>query len=251
MKRPSRRALLACLALPAIARAQPGVLRIGIADEETGMGFRKADGSFDGMAVAMGEFFAQGLGLRLELRELVAGARIDALADGEVDLLTSVPPLHMQAVRRVMFARPFAVADWVVVLPQGSPIEAVADLDRRRVGLLRGGEALFARRLLGKAQAEIEEFDGWRPVLAAFDAGRVQAAVLALHAAERMPPLRRSLRIAFPLGRGLLAPAVRHGEHRLLHQLDSLVALGFREGIIPSLHRHFLGTPPPRAEARR
>lgn len=250
--RPSRRAFAcALLAAPFSLRAQPGELRIGLAFDDTAMAFRRADGTPDGLAVAFGQFLAQGMGLRPVLRELAFGGRIDALAAGEVDVLTGVPPMNMDALRRVMFGRPFATAEWVMVLPSTSRIVALAELRDHPVGVLLGGEALFLQRQLAGTRPAFETFPRWQDMGEALLAGRLAAAALASHVAERLLALRPQLRRGFPLGAGLYAPAVAYGEHRLLHRLDSLVALGFHEGIIPTLHRHFLGTAAPSSEAWR
>jgi polar amino acid transport system substrate-binding protein len=113
---------------------------------------KAANGELRGVGVEMARRLAEKIGVALELREYPnPPGVVQALADGEID----VAGLGLDPARaaQVDFTPPYMKADFSFVVPQGSAVQKIADVDRTgtRIAIV-GGHAMDAALTIKNAE---------------------------------------------------------------------------------------------------
>lgn len=172
-----------------------------------------ASGELCGVGIEIGRAFAQGLGVVLAPSEHPSPpAVVAALASDAADIaLLGIDPARAEAVD---FSPPLLAADFTYLVPEGSPVHAVADADRRGMRIAVVRHHAMDTVLRGQLQAASPVYADTPD--AAFNLLRAgQADVLAgirpglLTYADAMPGARV---LAGGYGRNVIALAVRRGE---------------------------------------
>jgi polar amino acid transport system substrate-binding protein len=237
---------------PCFAQADGSLLRISRAGQlriAIGASMAVAEAAGEGRLVdplneAVAELIAAQFGLRARiLRDDRMGGAIEALTASQADLVLA-PPVSRQTSRVLMFARPHAMLDIVVVARTAEPVRRLAQLRTRQVGLLRGyAEAMASRGEDPLAGADVVPFGHILALETALASGAIAAAVTARHQARlitrRNPGFAEYLTVAtLPFG-----TALRYGDHDLRGAVDLALAEGLRSGAIRALFEQHLGLP--------
>jgi ABC-type amino acid transport substrate-binding protein len=233
----------------AVARLLPaGRLRAGVSFDGSALAFEALDGRPDGLAVAVAELLAHGLGVSLELVPTQGnGGQVQELLDGRFDLLVTGPAVNVVTARAVMFTDPFAAAELMLVAPRHEPVASLADVAGLRVVALGGPMlALLQDRPLRGLGAVL-------PVAGPTEAARCirrdscDAALLPDFVARQVLALDAELEPKLLFGPYWLAGCLPYGQHDLLRAINTVLYLADGEGILARLHQGFLNRPlPPR-----
>jgi polar amino acid transport system substrate-binding protein len=100
---------------------------------------KRPNGELHGVGVEIARLLAARIGVALELREYPSPPGVvQALAAGEIDVATL--GLDPARATQVDFTPPYMKADFSFVLPQGSSVQKIADVDRTdtRIAIVRG-----------------------------------------------------------------------------------------------------------------
>jgi polar amino acid transport system substrate-binding protein len=192
-----------------------------------------ASGELWGVGIEIARAFAQGLGVALSPREHPSPpAVVAALVSDAADIaLLGIDPARAEAVD---FSPPLFAADFTFLVPEGSPVQAVADGDRRgtRIAVVRhhAMDTVLHGQLKAAAAVYADTPD------AAFDLLRAgQAEVLAgirpglLTYADALPGARV---LAGRYGRNVIALAVRRGELPWLETVSEFAARARLDGTV-------------------
>jgi polar amino acid transport system substrate-binding protein len=135
--------------------APTGKLRVGIAVAPTvgaGNVARDADGSYRGIAVDLGNELAQKLGVPVEFVPYPnSGALTDAVASGAWDL--AFLPVDAQRKTKVDFGSAHIVLQSTYLVGPGSPIKALADVDKAGVRVMGVENTATARAAAASLKA--------------------------------------------------------------------------------------------------
>lgn len=265
MAEPRRRALLAALAAtPAIlaraARAQPSPapirvpvlerLRAGIDLEGTVTahdgGTTGPGGSPGGLAVEVGEFIADGLGVTLDLVRTTATTAVADLRAGRFDLLLNAPPLTIEAAREMLYADPYAALDLVAIAPRPLPLPSMAALRGRRVAAQAGHALHLLPSRVPVDRMEVIALPDLPALAAALADRRAEAAIVTSPIASAMVAMHPALEVKLTLGTVWVAPACRFGDHDLLHAVNTMLYIARQEGTLQALHQAAYDRPLPR-----
>ncbi|MBY6677077.1 glutamate ABC transporter substrate-binding protein [Rhodococcus sp. BP-332] len=111
---------------------------------------------------------------RLEYRILASAERIDALAEGEVDIVVKTMTITCARRERVTFSTVYYQADQRVLAVKGSGITGVGDLGGRRVCAAAGTTSLLRIQRL-QPSAQIVSVPSWADCLVVLQQGGVDA----------------------------------------------------------------------------
>lgn len=250
---------LATLARPRPARADGsfaavrarGQLRLGLHIDDTPMAFADRDGRLDGLAVALGEALATGMGVRPDIYPTFHGEQVSDLLDGRFDLLLTAPPLSVEAARVMMFSHPYAAMEWHLLAPRDTVLGGLEGLEGMRLAQITGWSAVFANRLLGRGAERARLYADWQAIAAALTGGHVDAAAVPASMASRLIAEVAGLERKLRLGQAWMTTSMSFGHHDLLAVVNAQLMLLHQRGALAILHRHFLGTALPRPMVNR
>ena len=111
-----------------------GEIRIGVKFDVPPFGFNNPQtGEVEGFDVDLGTYIADRLGVEPVFREATSDNRIPLLVDGTIDLILSTMTITEERDLEVDFSEPYYIANGDVLVPEGSDIETLEDLDGQRV----------------------------------------------------------------------------------------------------------------------
>ena len=90
-------------------------------------------GEVEGFDVDLAQYIADKLGVELTTREATSDNRIPLLVDGRIDLILSTMTITEERDLEIDFSEPYYVANGDVLVPEGSEIQALDDLNGQRV----------------------------------------------------------------------------------------------------------------------
>ena len=222
-----------------------GVLRVGI--DPTFPPFATADGAnAQGLDIDLARALAEELGLEPRFTYFGYDGLYDALATGQVDVLISALVVAPERTADVAYSDAYFDAGQVLVVPQGSAVTGMADLDGQTVAVELGAlghvEAqAWQRRLPGLTVATYGSVD---EALAAAIAGAADAALvdgvggrlyLRDHADSGL------IRLNPPVTSEPYAIAVRIGDRTLHSRLNEALGELERSGQLDSIVTQWLG----------
>ena len=201
--------------------APAGALRIGVFLGNPSSLLRDADGRERGVTVDLGRELAARLSVPARLLEFPRlAAVLDALEAGEIDFtITHATPARAA---RADFTPPLLEIELGYLLPPGSPIATIADVDREgvRVGVSQGStsQGVLARRFARARVVPTPSLDAAHALLAGGQVDAFATSKAILHElADQLPGARilpgrwglEQLAIAIPRGRDAAMPALR------------------------------------------
>src|ERR687890_622267 len=89
-------------------------------------------GEVEGFDVDLAQFLADKLGVELKTREATSDNRIPLLVDGTIDLILSTMTITEERDQEIDFSEPYYVANGDVLVPEGSDIQTLEDLNGSR-----------------------------------------------------------------------------------------------------------------------
>ncbi len=111
-----------------------GELVIGVKYDVPPFGLNNPEsGEVEGFDVDLGTYIADKLGVDVKTREATSDNRIPLLVDGTIDLILSTMTITEERDLEVDFSEPYYVANGDVLVPEGSDIKSLDDLNGKRV----------------------------------------------------------------------------------------------------------------------
>lgn len=109
-----------------------GVLRVAVSPNSPAA-VDGAPGAYDSFAGDFGDFLGEVLGVEVQTVEVPAGQLQTGIETEDIDIAFPVEPITEQAVRTQTFSDPILVSHQRLLVPDGSTVTSVADLERQRV----------------------------------------------------------------------------------------------------------------------
>ncbi|NUW40292.1 glutamate ABC transporter substrate-binding protein [Nonomuraea rhodomycinica] len=149
---------------------------IGVRPDLPSVGFRRADGTFEGFDVDVARYIARKLGKDVRFVPVLAAEREKAITSGRADLVLATYTISMDRKQKVLFAGPYHISyqDILVRRDEGG-IRNVRDLKGRRICEVKGSNA--AQRVVEerKVAAQVVPFPDYAACLAALKQDQVDA----------------------------------------------------------------------------
>jgi glutamate transport system substrate-binding protein len=111
-----------------------GEIRIGVKYDVPPFGLNNPQtGEVEGFDVDLGTYIAERLGVEPVFREATSDNRIPLLVDGTIDLILSTMTITEERDLEIDFSEPYYIANGDVLVPEGSDIRTLDDLNGNRV----------------------------------------------------------------------------------------------------------------------
>jgi polar amino acid transport system substrate-binding protein len=180
------RAARALLALTLFAAAQlagavttdeivkRGKLLVAIDTNNPPWGQMDASMQPDGIDVAVARLMAKYLGVELEIVPVTSQNRIPFVVTGKADIVMATLSITPQRALQIWYSIPYAFQDSVIMTSDKSPIKSFADLNGKKVSVVRGAiQDAMVTKLAPKAQ--MQRFDSDASTIQALVTGQVDA----------------------------------------------------------------------------
>ncbi len=220
-----------------------GVLRAGVQVAQVPWGFSDASGKLTGYDVEFIEMLAKDLGVKPEFTPVTSSNRTAALLTGQVDVLAAVMGIFPDRQKVVLFSRPYAVNENVIIAKAGPPMKGWDDLKGLRVGVPRGTPMDQALTKANPAGTTIQRFDDDATTVQALISGQVDAIGAAYtqvgNIAKVAGPGKFESRLV--LQRAYNGAAVRPTEREWVVYLNDFIGRKIANGELPALYKKWLG----------
>ena len=111
-----------------------GEITIGVKYDVPPFGLNNPQtGEVEGFDVDLGNYIAERLGVEPVFREATSDNRIPLLVDGTIDLILSTMTITEERDLEIDFSEPYYIANGDVLVPEGSDIQTLDDLNGKRV----------------------------------------------------------------------------------------------------------------------
>ncbi|WP_188190141.1 transporter substrate-binding domain-containing protein [Nonomuraea sp. SYSU D8015] len=150
-------------------------LVIGVRPDLPSVGFRKADGTFEGFDVDVARYVAGKLGKDVTFLPVLAAEREKALVGGKADMVVATYTISQDRKAKVLFAGPYHISYQDILTRSTDTIKNVRELKYRRICAIQGSNA--AERVVEerKVAARLVPFADYKACLAALKSGQVDA----------------------------------------------------------------------------
>jgi len=113
---------------------EAGEITIGVKYDVPPFGLNNPQsGEVEGFDVDLANYIAERLGVEATFREATSDNRIPLLVDGTIDLILSTMTITEERDLEIDFSEPYYVANGDVLVPEGSEIASLDDLNGQRV----------------------------------------------------------------------------------------------------------------------
>jgi ABC-type amino acid transport substrate-binding protein len=111
-----------------------GEITIGVKFDVPPFGFKNPQtNEVEGFDVDLGKFIAEDLGVEPKFIEAISDNRIPFLERGTVDLILSTMTINAERDMEIDFSEPYYIAEGRILVPKGSDIKGLKDLNGKRV----------------------------------------------------------------------------------------------------------------------
>lgn len=154
---------------------ESGTLKIGVFSDKNPFGYVDNNGEFQGYDVYFAKRLAQDLGTELELVSVEAANRAEYLITGKVDIILANFTVTEERAEKVDFALPYMKVALGVVSPESAPINSEADLENKKLIVVKGttAEQYFTENQYNGL--ELVKFDEYNEAYSALQDGRGDA----------------------------------------------------------------------------
>ena len=154
---------------------ESGTLYIGVFSDKNPFGYVDNNGEFQGYDVYFAKRLAQDLGTELELVSVEAANRAEYLITGKVDIILANFTVTEERAEKVDFALPYMKVALGVVSPESAPINSEADLENKKLIVVKGttAEQFFTENQYNGL--ELVKFDEYNEAYSALQDGRGDA----------------------------------------------------------------------------
>ncbi len=220
-----------------------GVLKAGVQVAQVPWGFTDAQGHLTGFEVEFVRMVAKDLGVQPQIVPVTPANRTAALLTGQVDMLAAVMGIFPDRQKVVLFSRPYAVNENVVIAKAGPQMKGWEDLKGMRIGVPRGTPQDKALTDANPPDTKLMRFDDDAATVQALVSGQVDAIGAAItqvgNLAQVAGPGKYESRLV--LSRVYNGVAVRPGEREWVDYLNGLIGRKIADGELSALYKKWIG----------
>lgn len=219
-----------------------GTINVGVSLGTPPYGLTNDKMEPDGYDVGLARLIARDLGVKINIVDIVASARIPNLLSRKLDIVISSFSITPERAKAIAFTNCVYVDQQVLLAPKSSGFKTMADLKGHKIGVTRSttnDNALTKGAVEGTAiQRYDDDASTSQAMLAQQVEGIVTSGGLAVAVTGRNPDLASMFVVASaPMGIG-----VRLGEADMLHWLNTDIFMLWTTGELPALQKKWMGT---------
>lgn len=160
---------------------EKGKFIVGLDDQLPPMGFRDEKGEIIGFDIDLAKEVAKRMGVEVEFKPIVWDTKEISLNQGEIDMIWNGLTITEPRKKAMSFTKPYLQNKQVVIVPNGSDIQTIANLKDKTIGLQGGSsaqDAVEANEEAFKSFKEIKKYENNVDILMDLQIGGIDAAVM-------------------------------------------------------------------------
>lgn len=242
---------LACAALltAAAARAESvldtvvkrGTLIVGISLGTPPFGLTNDKMEPDGFDVGLAKLLARDLGVKLQIQDIVASARVPSITAGKVDIVISSFSITAERARAIAFSNPVFIDQQVMLAPKDKALASLADMKGKRIGVTRSSTNDIAATRLAPEGTTIQRFDDDASTNQAMLAGQIDGMVTSGGLAKVLSTRTPTLETRFVVSQAPMAIGLKRDDPEWLHWINTALFLDWTNRDIPALQEKWFG----------
>ena len=162
-----------------------GTLVVGVRDGVPGFGYVDPQTrEIVGYDVDFAKYFANKLGVKLEMKPVVPATRIPSLTEGNMDIIVATMTYTPERAKQVDFSYTYFATVQKLLVKKGT-VKSLKDLDGKKIGTSKGSTSeQNAKKAL--PNSTILSFDDYGPAVLALEQGKVAAVTTDLSILEQL-----------------------------------------------------------------
>lgn len=190
---------------------------------------------------------AKDLGVELEIVQVTGPNRIPFLMTGKADMVIATFSMTPERAKVITYTHPYGASQFVVAAPRTAAIKSLADLNGKRIAVVRGNMQDTLLTPLAPKGATIVRFDDDATVTAAIVSGQVDGLCTpnALAAAIARQNPAKALETKFAIKDIPYAIGIRQNEPALEQWLNAWIDTNTKNGRLGKIYQQWIGTPMP------
>jgi polar amino acid transport system substrate-binding protein len=196
----------------------------------------------DGYDIAVAHMLAQEMNVPLELVPVTSQNRIPFILTGKADLVMATLSVTPQRAEQVLFSKPYAAQESIIMAPHETRISSFEDLRGKRVSIVRGAiqDPIIAKEA---PWAVMMRYDTDASTTQAMMTGQVDAMAtgfLIPAQTNRIQP-GRNYEKKLSLGTQMIAAGMRHGSDDLYKTINDIIEKLKADGRLGATFRKYMG----------
>lgn len=241
---------LAMCVLMGVARAEStldtvtkrGTLIVGISLGTPPFGITNDKMEPDGYDVGLAKLLARDLGVKLQIQDIVASARVPSITAGKVDIVISSFSITAERAKAIAFSNPVFMDQQVMLAPKDKPLGSLADMKGKRIGVTRSSTNDIAVTKQAPEGTVIQRFDDDASTNQAMLAGQIDGMVTSGGLAKVLSARTPALETRFVVSQAPMAIGLRRDDMEWLHWINTALFLDWTNRDIPALQEKWFGS---------
>ena len=240
-------ATAAGMALGAAGAQAEGTLNVGSYPSNPPFEFKNDGGTFEGFEVDIVNEAAKRAGMTTNIADYGFQALFAATTSGRIDVAISSITITKERLASQSFTQPYYDSDMGIATKVDSPINGLADLKGKIVGVLSGstGEKWSKDNQAANGFTEIKGYNDQQSLLLDLNAGRVDAAVSDIPGMEYAFTRMQGLKVKERIKTGEQYGLMMSKDHPLLGKLNDAITEMKKDGTLAGIHKKWFGTDAP------
>jgi polar amino acid transport system substrate-binding protein len=195
----------------------------------------------DGFDVGVARLLARDLGVKLQIQDIVASARVPSITSGKVDIVISSFSVTAERARAIAFSNPIYIDQQVLMAPKDQPITSMAAMAGKRIGVTRSSTNDIVATKLAPKGTTIQRFDDDASTNQAMLAGQIDGMVTSLGLAKVMEARDPKLVVKFVVAQAPMSVGLKLDDPEWLHYINTALFMDWTNGDIQALQEKWFG----------
>jgi polar amino acid transport system substrate-binding protein len=224
-----------------------GKVAIGVVSGTPPFGSVDAKGVPIGYDIDVANLIGKYMGLQVEIVPLTPPARIPALESGKVDFLVATLAPTPERAKSVLFTIPYSAFELAVVAPVNSKFKSLADLEKKKIAVNRGGTSDTALTRLAPPGTVLVRFEDDSTVTQALLSNQVDSISIPSTMAHEIIKTRGAGKIELKFAYSVQpnSMTVRKGSYELQQWLNNFIYYVKINGELEAIAHKWTGSPLP------
>jgi polar amino acid transport system substrate-binding protein len=218
-----------------------GTLIVGISLGTPPFGITNASMEPDGYDVGIAKLLARDLGVKLQIQDIVASARVPSITSGKVDIVISSFSITTERAKTIAFSNPVFVDQQVMLAPKDKPLTTIADMKGKRIGVTRSSTNDIAATKQAPEGTTIQRYDDDASTNQAMLAGQIDGMVTSGGLAKVLSARTPTLETRFVVSQAPMGIGLRIDDAEWLHWINTALFMDWTTGDIQALQTKWFG----------
>lgn len=220
-----------------------GTLIVGISLGTPPFGITNGQMEPDGYDVGVAKLLARDLGVKLQIQDIVASARVPSVTSGKVDIVISSFSITAERALAIAFSNTIFVDQQVMLASKDAPIATLADLKGKRIGVTRSSTNDIVVTKNAPEGTLIQRYDDDASTNQAMLAGQIEGMVTSGGTAKLLTARQPNFVTRFVVSQAPMGIGLKRDDAEALHWINTALFLDWTNGELPALQTKWFGAP--------